>query len=218
MGRPIPRFSEHASENRDPGRRMSVTTTFNPDDLRTMSYPPWIPTYNFNHHQHHNPLVLVHPSGGRPEERLVPMRTNPIYFQERASMAAQHPMYFIPPWGSQANDPGIIYGYAGTVHMTQTNNTTLQYREQRSPVSPGTQAPQASRRMSMVDESYPFPHTESLIVESRSNRESVGSMPEEYREALRLVIANLMRREAEEEDLMMQGFEDEERRSTNGRE
>lgn len=199
MGRPIPRFNERTSENATPLRRNSVTATFNPDDLRTMGHIPWVPSYNHqhqqyihnphHHHQHQNPLVMVHPYRGQ-----VPVTTNAVAI-------ANSPMHFIPPWGRQ--------GYAGTVNT----NSIPHYRETNVPVQSTSQIPQARRRISMVDESFPFPDTESLIVESTSNRESIGSMPEDYREALRLVIANLMMHEVDQQE-----FYEDDRQSTNGRE
>lgn len=169
MGRPIPRFH----------RRSGTPSPYPPRSRPIHTTPVLSNTENdadlMRHTGPYHPLAVVYPYRGQPEETHIPMRQNPVYFHAEESSS---PTLIVPPW--RRNDPA----YGLPFHQ-------FNYGPQPAPYDNA----EHRRRISVTGET-PYQQRMTQIQESNNHLPS-ESMPEDYRAALRLVIANLVLRDLE---------------------
>lgn len=183
MGRPVPRFDKQKASSRRivtsyrshtaHTRRNSGDSEVDPDDL--------------NHAG--NPIVLVHPYNGRPEETRIPVRPHPMYYQESTP-----PELILPPWqAEEAFDERYV---------PLTPAVPQRLMPMQMPNPPPNVYYRQQRRVSETAEST-NPYAQIQVRQQQDEEmDFENDMPEDYdyREALRVVIANLFMRDVASRD------------------
>ncbi len=172
MGRPIPRFNRRTNPP-NPFATWTRPIYNTPESSEAESDAD-----RTRHTGSYHPLALFYPNRGQPDETHIPIRQNPMYFHEDSSPAT----LIIPPW--RRNDPAYNDFHLNDSHDVQ-RPPSYNIRDPRRRTSITAESPH-QRRMSQIQDSS-----------SNDPRLSSESMPEDYRSALRLVIANLVMRDIE---------------------